>query len=73
MDNLEKTNKRINECKDEIDERIDKIEQEVNAIVKNYNNKFQMVYDKQDEIKEVINDNHVATLNAIHKVDLKIK
>lgn len=72
MYRLKELDRKIGICREEIEEKISDIEEEVDAIKSNYNLKFEKVYDKQDDIKKQIGLNHEELIKAIHKVELKI-
>jgi len=62
----------IEETKKLVNTEINKLNDEVDSVKENYNNKFQVVYEKQDAMKNTMNQNHITLMQAIHKIDIKV-
>lgn len=52
--------------------RVKEVESEIDEVKKNYNTKFEKVFAKQDIMTDVIGNNHLIILDAIHKIDIKV-
>lgn len=71
-ENKAKTEIGVSKLREEVQNELTELRQDMEGIKSNYIIKFEKVYDKQDDIKEQIKANHEELLKAIHLVELKV-
>lgn len=73
MDGLEKNYEDIQNLRKDVSQDLEHFNTQLNEVRENYNLKFEKVYGKLDAIKDINNLNYIKLMEAIHKVDSKIK